>query len=486
MAYGRAGVLAVVAAAMFVLVTQASAEIIRLPDGRFLQGEIVESDKAGFRFKRWDTGGEIRLSWDQVHEEDRLRLRKALGLEFSEEGQRVTVEGFCFHLRGGDIVEGIVLEETAEYLRIRRSTGEFKYPKEIIKHKEPIGLDILSIYSEEEAYANHLKKNKEPETADEHYDLATWCRQIGYFEKEKEHLLAVQSEKPDFKPDFIQNRLDALDALVEQAQVRRRIKEIMRLAARKKFGEAEAAWTELQGEFPDSDIVQEDTEKVAESIQQAKTRYTRSVVIKDWYGNMRRILRKWSLDKDLKLADAKKNLQKDLTTEIVNLISERRKLEGDDIKTAFEERKVYNVYKGNYGTGTFIVEKGSRSRAGGGGIIDDLGRKLGLDKATRDKLRGMSGSEKSSKKKKVMSPDDWWEIATADMKYQWMLAFYAENGGQMEVVRVEMKDCPNCRGRGYVTFLSAGGGPTGEESGTQKRMCPRCQSLGKDKIVVFK
>jgi len=478
--------LGIVGLAVAVLSASLSAEIVRLPDGRFLQGEILESDTTGFVFKRWDNGGVVKLSWEQVHPVDRSRLRKLLGLAFTDQEKRITVDGWRIHLKTGDILEGVIEEETPEYVRIRRNSGEFKYPKNVIKRREQIEIDVLSIYTEEEAYESRVAEA--PATPDDHYEVATWCRQIGYYEKEKEHLLSVQEGAPGFKPDFIRNRLESLESLVKEAQILRRIKEILRFVARKKFTEAELAWEELRGEFSDSDIVMDDTEGVVQQIEQGKVRFTQTVVVKDWYRNMRRILRNKSRDKELKLADAKKWLHKELTAEIVATIVERRGLDGEDIKTAFEERKVFNVYRGTYGTGTFIVEKGARYGSGSGGPLDDLADRLGIDPATRDRLRDQFGGSKSgsSKKKKALSPDDWWGLATGDMKYGWMMAYYAENGGDMEVVRVETKTCSSCRGKGYQSFFSAGGGASRDDTGTQRTMCTRCQGLGKDRIVVFK
>ncbi|MHC5040639.1 MAG: hypothetical protein ACYTHM_25280, partial [Planctomycetota bacterium] len=110
----RAIALGLAVAALLVAAVQVSGEIVRLPDGRFLQGEIVESDKAGFVFKRWDTGGIVKLSWEQVHSDDRIRLRRTLGLEFADKEQRITVQGFRLHLKSGDILEGVVLERTPD------------------------------------------------------------------------------------------------------------------------------------------------------------------------------------------------------------------------------------------------------------------------------------------------------------------------------------------------------------------------------------
>ncbi|GEM_PF-3027192 len=470
-----------------VFATSGSGEIVRLPDGSFLQGELLESDQHGFVLKRWDTGGVVKLSWEQIHPEDRTRLRKALGLEFSDMEQRITIEASRLHLKTGDMLEGKILEQTDSFVRVRRSTGEFKYPAEVIKRIEPIEMDILSIYSQEEAYALHTEEKEEPETADAHYDLATWCRKLGYFEMEKKHLVEVQALAPAFKPTFIRNRLEALEDLVREAQVRRRIEEIMRMVARKEFQEAYAAWEEAREAFPESEIIQDDTENVMTGIEQAKVRYMQSVVVRDWYKYLRWILRKRALDKEMKLADAKKILHKELTEEIVAKIVEDRGLKEDEIKNAFEEREVYNVHKATYGTGTFIVEKGSRyGKSGSSGLIDELGKRFGIPQGMVDQAKKKYGKSSSGKKQKTLSPEEWWKVATADMKFQWMLAYYAENSGVMQIVRIEEKPCPPCQGRGYVTYIAAGGGSSGDKDGMRHSICTRCQGLGKDRIVVYK
>jgi hypothetical protein len=468
---------------------RAGAEIVRFEDGSFLQGELLESDKAGFTLKRWDTGGLVKFTWEQIAPDDRTRLRRALGLEFSERERGVTVEGVRVHLKAGEVFECVVLEDTPKSLRIRRSTGEFKYPKDVVKRTEPVALDVLSIYTEEEAYQNKIAKDGAPKTADENYETASWCRRIGYFEKEKEHLLQVQTLAPDFQPDYIRNRLESLSGLVQESQVRRAIKDVLRLAARKKFTEAQAAWEAVRSSNPDVPLVANDTEDVAGKIEQAKTRYLGEVVVPDWFTFLRSIVNKKAFEKELKLADAKKWVQKDLPVEILAAVAKKRGLPETEIKNTFAERKVYNVRTADYTTGTFIVEKSAASGSSGmSGLIDDLGKRLGLDQGTRDKVKGAFGQQSSGSadKKKALTPDDWWALATVDMKTQWMTAYYAENAGDMTVVRTEKKPCPNCAGLGYITTHAAGGDQDGGAGGAQHAMCPRCQGLGHDKIVVFK
>jgi hypothetical protein len=103
-------------------------------------------------------------------------------------------------------------------------------------------------------------------------------------------------------------------------------------------------------------------------------------------------------------------------------------------------------------------------------------------------VKGLFGQQStgSAGQKKKMTPDDWWATATVDMKRQWMTAFYAENSGDMTVVRTEKKPCGDCAGLGYITYHEAGGDQAGGKGGAQHSMCPRCQGLGYDRVVVFK
>jgi hypothetical protein len=482
--------LAVLSAAALALVLPSSAdgEILRLKDGSFLQGKVVDSDKKFVTFLRWDTGGVVRLSWQQLTEEDRLRMGRKLGLIVTEDARAIKVDGMRFTLKTGEVIEGVLVEETDAHLLIRTTPGKpFKYPRSVVKSREPLKLDILRVYTEEEAYQRKLETDGEPADFQGHMARADYCQRLGYFEMEKEHLEKANGlGAPDeSQQQLIDNRLEILVELIKDREVLRRIKAINRLIANKKFAEAQDAWKDVQGEYPQSKIVTDDLEKVEDKIAKEKANFLRSVVVRGWFSNLRSLVQSKVREKELTLADAKKWAQRELSREILTRLTEAHSIEEGEIKETFDNRKTYVYYKATYGTGTFIVEKSKSSKSGSGSsIIDQLGEKIGLGKDAREKVKEAFGFSTKKKKKdnKTQTPDDWWEKATSSMKYQWLTAFYAENSGDIEVVRLDTSACSECGGKGYKSYIASGS----EKAGTKYEVCRKCHGLGKFKIVVFK
>ena len=61
-------------------------------------------------------------------------------------------------------------------------------------------------------------------------------------------------------------------------------------------------------------------------------------------------------------------------------------------------------------------------------------------------------------------------------------AYFAENGGDMEIVRIDTRNCSNCGGKGYLTFMT----PGSATGGMKYRHCPRCHGNGHDRTVVYR
>jgi tetratricopeptide (TPR) repeat protein len=473
-----------------VWVGAAHGEIIRLRDGSFLQGKVVDSDKKFVTFKRWDTGGVVRLSWMQLIEEDHLRLGRMLGLIVTEDKLAVKVDGIRFHLKTGEIIEGVLVKEqgTATELAILTSPGKpFKYPKSIIRSQEPIKIDILRVYSEEGAYMLKVKADGEPTDSPGHMATADYCQRIGYFEKEKDHLekALAMGGGDESQQEYIQNRLEALVELIKEREVLLRIKAINRLIANKKFSEAAEAWQAMGTEFPQSKVVTEDSEKVADRIVREKENYLRSVVVRGWFAYMRQFIMAKVRDRELSLADAKKWAQRELSQEILAKLGEVHHIDPSEIKDTFDNRKTYVYRKSYYGTGTFIVQKSSSSGgSSGSSIVDQLGEKMGLGKEAREKVKEAFGFNTAKKKSssKAATPEEWWKGANTSTKTHWITAYYAENSGDIEIVRVDYQPCPECGGKGYKKYIAAGA----SKEGTKYTPCKRCQGLGKFRVVVYK
>ena len=78
------------------------------------------------------------------------------------------------------------------------------------------------------------------------------------------------------------------------------------------------------------------------------------------------------------------------------------------------------------------------------------------------------------------SPEGWWKTETMANRKRFIIAYYAEESGDMKILRVKFNPCPHCAGRGYLEQYGA----SGEED--KKIPCEVCKTLGFERTVVFK
>ncbi len=75
-----------------------------------LRGWILEFTDDGFRFQRFGGGRRLAIDWDKLVDEDRSLIRQRLKLDVSEEERLGLMDAHRLHLRGGTIVEGLVVK----------------------------------------------------------------------------------------------------------------------------------------------------------------------------------------------------------------------------------------------------------------------------------------------------------------------------------------------------------------------------------------
>jgi hypothetical protein len=96
--------------------------------------------------------------------------------------------GDIFHMRGGDKLEGEILEERTDDYRVRTAIGVVDIDKE----------DVIRIEKSPSPWRLYEEKNKEcPNTATGHYTLAQWCGEHGLSSERVEHLKAVIKLDPE-------------------------------------------------------------------------------------------------------------------------------------------------------------------------------------------------------------------------------------------------------------------------------------------------
>lgn len=481
------------------VVGSAGADIVRFRNGQVLQGEVVESDPMWFRFRRYDTGGVVTLSWEQILEEDRDLLRRRLRLDTEADAEIPRVDGLRLFLTSGETVEGLLAGETATEIKLRTTAGVFAYRKEQVERREADKLDVLQVYTRDEAYQGEMTRRKkagEPTSgASGHFGLAEFCMKIRHYAKAKEHYVACQAADPGFQQEPINNVLERLVALIRDADAVDLYADIERLMGNKKFEEAGVKWKALKEKFPDSPVVVENAETITQRIEEKRKAYLDGQVLRLWMTQLRGLVNKRALAKEtigenqqkteFLLNDAKTWARKALPKEIAEAVAKVLAIPVDETKDVFARRKTYNLTRASYGGGTFIVEQANLTVPGGAGnLAGQLGKLLppGVNPGQLGKLLPQQGQQ--GQPKAMQTPDDWWKKADGSERRDWMTAFYAENGGDMEVVRVESKACNTCAGKGYKTYLAPGA--NANAGGTRYEICARCHGVGHDRVVVFR
>jgi hypothetical protein len=86
----------------------------------------------------------------------------------------------------------------------------------------------------------------------------------------------------------------------------------------------------------------------------------------------------------------------------------------------------------------------------------------------------------------------FWERWTSLERKQWMLARYAEESGDMRVVRIDLTACKECGGSGVREVINVNAVPSrpGQEGGggnvVEKVACPLCYNVGVVRRVVYR
>ncbi len=96
--------------------------------------------------------------------------------------------GDVFHLKGGDTIEGEVLEDLSDAYHVRTLVGIAVVEKDRVVRREK-GPSPWRLYIQ--------KRRKTPHTAQGHYELAQWCRKHGLRPEATDHLKQVIRLDPD-------------------------------------------------------------------------------------------------------------------------------------------------------------------------------------------------------------------------------------------------------------------------------------------------
>lgn len=317
----------------------AQAEQIRLSDGRYLQGDVLEVKEDGFTFKLTDTGGKVFLRWNQVD----AGLKKRLTNDRDpDEGLNldVLVRGARLELIDGTIYEGRITVSGNSYNVVNRENtrGRNVPASDVVEdgYVTDIMIDATSMFVESEVLRLAEEERSPLETARQFYELARIADRLGLYSEAKDYVTLALAASPDSK---LEARLTAYDAtlneLIRQKGLLTALVGARQLASKKKFQTALDALQLAKTEYKPTEGVLAKWDLTFAEIDLEFSKF----VIVEWYKQMRPAIRAKLKEKGITISDCiswtRRDMDNVIQAKIADIVGSSTP---DDIKKRFLNR----------------------------------------------------------------------------------------------------------------------------------------------------
>jgi len=470
--------------------------MLRLYDGSILWGAIADHDAETLHFRRLDNGGLVRLPWSRLDPPQADELLEEFGY-VDHSSEEIMTEADRLILVDGTEIVGVIVNRTENELWIKTSNSTVPVPKLRLRSAATVvQVPALDVYTKEELY-NQEVAGLIPDDPRSHLELATFCERVFHFDQAIAHVQKAQQlneqQGAGLDPEELARRLERLTVKQANSEQIAKLREIDHLRARGKFDEALAEVDAFGELFPKSPY-REDVQRKRLLVEKARERALREKVVRSWHFWAGKLTRRAAQDPDMTLEAAINWLDQGLGEEIVTKVHEdlvktvSSTVTPDEVQSYWAEREGGRWQKASYGAGTWMLGD-AEARAGLPEEAEATETTSERD-AERKKLeeriaRYMKNQEMSRRAKSKGQGDDedqqsFWETWSSAGRAQWLLAYYAEHSGDMQLRNPpHFRNCPECGGKGVREIINTGGARTGQAGASSQLIpCPACHRVG--------
>ena len=468
--------------------------MVKLKSGGFQWATLEDHSEQALSFRRIDNGGLVSVPWTMLEPTQELELRTRFGY-VDLTGEEIMIQAEKLILADGREVIGLKQGETDDMILFLTQGKTLQIPKALVRNYVG-GLQVpaLDVKSKEDLYREQ-ELALDLETAEGNWQLAEFCERILDFERAQQHYEAVR----EIDPDFMQKELDVILSRIqikvdnqEQVDFLANVDLLMR---RDKFDEAFQQLELFDATYPDSDL-QTDRLKLEQRVERARDDFMRTEVPKAWYSWMGRLAAKAA--REMTFEGALAYLEEDFHNEIVANVTEKMRrnwaeLEEDQVRQFFVERKQGRWKGASYGLGTWLLGEDDALK----GIAPEVQEKpkSARDQAREDqaeKIQRWLRNQEMAKRASRSEEDEeavelTWKLLSSPARRNWIIAYYAENSGDLAVrPKPELRDCTECGGRGVREVIFSGSARQDATSGQMQVACPTCHGLGKTRRIRYR
>jgi hypothetical protein len=464
--------------------------MLRLRDGGFAWGSVMSHDPEGLVFKSLDTGGRARLPWGYLHPEEELELKTRFGY-VDVTGEEIMVEAERIVTTDGLELIGRITGRTADTIVVKTNTGTIPVPKSRLSAAPTIvRVNALDVWTRAELYAR-FQETTDLTTAAGNRELARFCERILDFAHAAEHYhKALELDPNTEKGEVTAGLARATEKAARQDQIDW-LADVDDLVGRKRFDEALARADAFAVKFPDSPLIPDAKKKKDRAIK-ARERFISERVAQLWPLKAAVIARakstQASFEETLSYLDSQMKADVlDAVTKAVQVFSQEAT--SDVVRRMWATRKKERYQRASYGHGTWLLGKeaalkGENPEAEKPPVTAADKERADLEQKLKRFLQNqeLARKSKSSADQKDERETAWRELPGVS-RAGWILAYYAENSGDFELLeRPLFGACRECGGKGtrILAFVGANVAKSMIGKGTNEQVieCPTCHGLG--------
>jgi len=449
-----------------------SGQVVQLRSGDVLLGK-VDAHEDGLTVVRFDNGGVLDLTWDQLSNESAGRIKALFNLSVEDEDQAmVTAERLRYELAGGgvDEVVGRVVDENDTTITVRRLGVNYPIRRDQVRRRSTVEVPAVDVFTRDEFYNEKLVEIAPGDDADKHIKLADELVRVGDYDRAKDHLDRARELGGGRQPNLLAGKIKRLKLFRESAAEREFLDRIKIALARGDFKkgkgliedfERKHSKSKLQGEFL----------RVKDRFDKARQRYLTVRTTELWYKAMFPVARKKAVESGVTFEDARDYAESEMGQDIRAKVQKALGIPAEEVDVLWQQRFDYRggprAQRYSYGVGSWTlgsdaIVKGTKLEAGH--AVEQESAVDRQKRRTREKIRrALDRQRRAAARNRGPShdkdtPGEWWKKATADEKTVWLRAYYVEHGGDLRVENASIsKSCDECGGEGKTTSFGLSG-----------------------------
>lgn len=485
--------------------------LLKFADGGALWGRIAGHDSERIAFQRLDNGGVARVPWRQLEPTQSAELLETFGY-VDHSGDELTLEADRLELDDGTQLIGRIVSRSENEIFVKTARALTAVPKRRVAGAvTTVVVPALDVYTRDELYRAEADK-LDPASAASQCELAAYCERILDFARALEHYQKAFELEPGFDGGKLAPTIVRVEEKARNQLQIDYLRDVDSARARGQFDAAQRLLDAFGEKWPDSNLRNE-VERKKKQLLKARAQTMRELVGSQWYKWVLRLVEQKARQEGQTLESSLEYLSEKLTEDVLAAVTKDLQravgasVTPEEVKKMWDERKRLRFRRASYGTGTWLLgDAAALKEYGEEKPKEEVKPKTGAE-AERARLeekmrRYFANQQTVAKQRATKTSEDeeseqeiFWRTWTSYARGQWLLAYYAENGGDLRIVGEDLSNCTECGGTGtreVVNTGSARSSPSGSRGGQAQSNsglviidCPTCHRIGRVRRVNY-